>query len=116
MAAAVVTASLKNVSEAFDVCIDIGVRIFKRVANTRLGREMNNDGETMLREQRFRRCAIGQIELHKAEIRMTPENVEASFFEPGIVVIVDDVQTDDLASAGQQPLGDMESDKAGGPG
>src|SRR2546423_8902953 len=107
MLAAIVTASLKNVDKAFDVRIDIGMGVFERVTNARLGCEMNNDGKTMLREKRFHRRAIGQIQLHKTEIRMTPENFEAGFLEFWIVVVVDDIKPDDSAAGRQQQLRHM---------
>ena len=54
MFAAVVAAAFQHVDEAFDIRIDIGVRIFQRITNAGLGSEMNDDWKSMLREQRLR--------------------------------------------------------------
>ena len=70
----------------------------------------------MLREQRLRRRAIGQIELHKTEIRIAPQDVEARFLQFGIVIIVDAVEADHLAAARQQRRATWKSDKAGSSG
>jgi hypothetical protein len=53
MLAAVVTASFQHVDEALKISIDISVRMLKRVADARLGRKMNDKGETVTLEQRL---------------------------------------------------------------
>ena len=70
----------------------------------------------MLRKQRLRRRAVGQIELHEGEIRVAFQNLETRFLEFGIVVAVDDIEADDLAALRQQALRNVKSDKAGGSG
>src|SRR3984893_7418797 len=101
MLAAIVAAALQHVDEALDIRVDIGVRVFKRIANARLGREMNDDRKTMLLEQQSDCRAIGQIELHKGEFGMALENLETGFLQFGIVIIVDDIEADDLAAVRQ---------------
>ncbi len=51
MLAAVVAAAFQHVDEAFEIGIDIGVGMFERIANARLGREMDDDRKPMLLEQ-----------------------------------------------------------------
>ena len=45
MPAAIVPAAFQHIDEALDVGIDIGVRIFERIAHAGLRREMNDDWE-----------------------------------------------------------------------
>ena len=54
MLAIVMAAPLEHVHESFDVRIDIGVRILQRIAHAGLGREMDDHGKAVAREQRLR--------------------------------------------------------------
>src|SRR5260370_42073244 len=114
MFARVVGAALKHVNEALDICVDVGVRVFRGIATTRLRCEMDNRWKTILLEKHPCCCAICQIELHKSELGMTIQNLKASFFQFGIVVVIEDIETDNLAVCRQQTLGNMKSNKTGG--
>ena len=46
---------------------------------------------------------------------MALQDVKTRFFQLWIVVVVDDVETDDLAAGRQQALRDVKADEAGGP-
>src|SRR5450631_1409604 len=116
MFGAIVTAALQHVDEALDICVDIGVRVFKRIANTGLGCEMNDDWKMMLLEKRFGSRAIGQIEFHKGEIGMALQNLETRFFQFGVVITVDRVKAHYHATVRQQTLRNVKPDKAGSSG
>jgi hypothetical protein len=77
---------------------------------------MDNDGKAVLRKQRFDRNPVSQIEFFKNEIWITPENFEASFLKARIVVVVDDIKTNNLAASRQQALHHVKADKARSPG
>src|SRR6266567_2064041 len=111
MFALVVAAPLQHIHKAFYICIRIGMGMLQRITNARLGCKMDDRGKAMLREKRLRCCPIGQVELHKGEIGMALENLEASLFQFGIIVIVEDIEADDPATVRQQALSNMKSDK-----
>ena len=111
-----VTASLEHIEEAFDIRIRISVRIFERIAHAGLGREMNDDRKAMLREQRLRGLPIGEVGLHEGEVGLAFEDIETRFFQRRIVIVVDAVETDNLAAGRQQTLRDVKADEAGGAG
>ncbi len=60
--------------------------------------------------------AVCEIELHKGEIGLALQDVEARFLQLRIVIVVDDIEADDLAAGRQQALRNVESDKARGSG
>ena len=77
---AVVAAALQHVDEALDIRVDIGVRVFQRIVNARLGCQMNDDRKTMLLEKHFDCRAIGQIELHEGEVGIALQNLSRASF------------------------------------
>src|SRR5712691_12518995 len=111
MFALVVPAPLQHIHKAFHICIRIGMGMLQRIANTRLCCEMDDRRKAMLREKRLRCCPIGQVGLHKGEIGMALENLKASLFQFGIIVMVEDIEADDPATVRQQALSNMKSDK-----
>ena len=116
MPAAVMPASLEHIEKTFDVRVRVGVRVFQRIAHAGLRREMNDHGETVLRKQRFRRCAIGKVRFHEGEAVLTLQDIDARLFQGWIVVVVDAVQANDPAAGSEQTLRDMEADEAGSAG
>ena len=74
MLALVVAASLQHIHEADQVGVDIGVRIFERIANTCLGGKVNDDGEAMSLEELLHACAVSRIQLGEIEPRMLLKN------------------------------------------
>src|SRR5882724_3042757 len=116
MLATVMAATLQHVDEAFDVSINISVGVLQRIANAGLCREMDDHGKAVLSEKRFCCRAICEVELHKGEIGLAFQNVEARFLEFWIVIVIQAIETDDLSAGRQQPLRNMKPDKAGGSG
>src|SRR5712671_631501 len=113
MFARVVAAPLQHIHKAFYICIRIGMGMLQRIANARLCCEMDDRGKAMLREKRLCCCPICQVELHKGEIWMALENLNARLFQFRIVVIIEDIEADHIAAVRQQPLTNVKSDKAG---
>ena len=60
MPAIVMAASLEHIEETFDIRIRVSVRIFQRMTDAGLRREMDNKGKAVLRKQRPRGLAIGE--------------------------------------------------------
>ena len=114
MPAAIVAAPLQHVDETFDVRIDIGVRVFQRIAHAGLRREMDDHRKTVVRKQRLHRAAIGKIEFLETEIGLAFQDFETRLLQLRIVIVVDDIETDDVAAVRQQTLRNVKPDEAGG--
>ena len=65
-----VPASLQDVEEAGDIAVDIGLRIFQRVAHTGLRRQMRDPVEPLGGEQRGHRLRLPYIDALKRKARM----------------------------------------------
>jgi hypothetical protein len=113
MLAAVVAAPFQHVDEALDVGVDVGVGVFERIANARLRRKMDDQREPVLCEQRGDCRAIGKIGVDETEPRIFAQDVEPGPLQRRIIVIIETVQTNDIAAFRQQPAGDVKADKAG---
>ena len=70
MAHARMTAAFEHVDEADEVAVDVGVRMGQRVADSRLGRQVDYNVEPLRLEQPRHGRPVSQIELLKAEPRM----------------------------------------------
>jgi hypothetical protein len=84
--AAVVSATLEHVHEAFNIGIDIGPRIVDRIAHAGLRCEMHHLLETMGLEQLRYAATIGEVKLHKGQFRVVLEKVKARELQRGIVI------------------------------
>ena len=109
------SAALEHVDEAFEIGVDIGMRVIDRVANACLGGEVDHLGKLMLLKERLDARAIGEIKPHKGEIGVLLEKVKPRQLQSRVIVIVDDIQTSDIAPLREQPLGHVKSDEAGRP-
>src|SRR5579872_6064315 len=107
MPAAVMPATLKHVQEALYVGVRISVRIFQRIAHPGLRREMNEGGESVLREQSSHRFAIGKIGFYEGEAWLLRQDIDARPLQRGIVIVVDAVEPDNRGARRQQALCDM---------
>ena len=113
--ATVAPAPLEYVDEAFEVGLRITGGVIDRVANASLGSEMHHSGKSIVRKQRSDGRTIRQIGLHKVEPGLFTQDIQPRMFQRGIIVIVEIVQPDNMASFGQQLTRDMEANEACGP-
>ena len=67
MPAAIVAAAFEHVDEAFEIGVDVSVRMVGRITHAGLRREMDHDRETMLLKQGLRRRAVRQVELREGK-------------------------------------------------
>ena len=111
MPAIIVPASLENIDEAFEICVDIGVRMIDRMAHAGLRREMDHHRKSMFGKQQGHRPAIREIELHKTEPRILTQDIQSRLLQGGVVVIIKVVQTDNMTALGQQLAGDVKTNK-----
>ena len=112
MPAAVVPAAFQDVGEALDVGVDIGVRILQRIADAGLRREMHHVGKLLGGKQSGNACAIGEIELEEAEVRVTLELLEPRLLQRRIVVGVHAVEADHAAARFKQAARHVRADEA----
>ena len=112
----VVAAAFQDVHEADDVAVDIGMRVFDRVAHAGLGGEVDDAVEFFFGEELFDALAIGDIHLHEAEAGVRLQARQAVALELRVVVIIQIVEADHLVTPRQQALGGMHADKARRPG
>ena len=116
---AVMTAPLKDVTEAHQVALDVGRRIFKRITHTRLGRQIHHHPGPFGSKQRQQRLTLFQGNLLK-----TPgtgrghglDRLEARLLEGGVVIAVEVVDADHAITALQQPLAKSGPNETGSTG
>ena len=92
------------------------MRVFQRIANARLRREVNDALRSRRGEQLFDALAIDEIELVERKAVAPLELLEARLLQPHVVVAVEIVEPDHLVAAVEQRLGGVESDEARGTG
>jgi len=108
-------AAFKNVEEACEIGIGIGMRIDQRVTHAGLRGEMHDSGKAMRREQVGDRPAIGDVQLHELEIGEALEFRDSTLFQPRVVMGIEIVEAQHVMSVRQQAARDMHSDEPGGP-
>jgi hypothetical protein len=109
-------ASLQDVAESDEVGIDVGSRVLQRVADARLRTHVDDRLRSLHAEEARHSRAVCQIEAMEAEARVARQLGEPCLLQPGIVVVVEVVETDHLVAARQEELADVESDEPGGAG
>jgi hypothetical protein len=107
-------APLQDVGEAYQVRVDVGVRVLERVAHPCLRREVHDDDGTHLSEQLRHGLAVGDVQLAEGEARPAVQQLQPRPLQARVVVVVHAVDADDLAAFGQQPLAQVVADEAGG--
>jgi len=111
-----VAATFQNVEKAYDIGVDIGLRILQRVAHPGLRGKMDDRSELAVAEHGFREFAIGEIEPVKSEILVLAKNREPRLLECRIVIGIDIIYADNRAAMLKQPSREAKSDKACGAG
>src|SRR5262249_5322144 len=108
--------ALKDMEEADEIGVGVGMRVDQRMTHARLRGEMHDMREALLLEQRRHAGAVSEVELGETERRMPGQFVEPRPPECRIVIGVEIVEADNGAGVGQQTTRDMEADEAGGAG
>src|SRR5699024_9091616 len=112
----VVAAAFQYGHHADEVGVDVGEGVFYGVAYAGLGGQVDDALELFAAEQFGHAVAVGQVEVDVAEVAVRRELGQAPVFEGRFVVAVEVVQTDDFVAFGQQSLGGVQADEAGGAG
>lgn len=107
----IVAAGFEDVHEANDIGIDVGMRIFKAVANAGLGGKIDYPIKSVFGKDLFDGSAIAQVSLNEGKALMIAENGEAIMFQLHLVVIVEIIKTHDLVATLEKVNGEMKADK-----
>ncbi|KAG1462788.1 hypothetical protein G6F57_013883 [Rhizopus arrhizus] len=111
---ATVAAQFEHVDEADQVAVDVGVRVFQRIAHAGLRGQVDHRGRLHLVEQRGQAVAVGQVE--RAQVQRRAQRGHAVALDLRIVVVVEVVQADHRLARLQQRAGGVGTDEAGSAG
>ena len=106
-------AGLKQVEGADDVRIDVGARIFQRVADAGLPGEMNDHRRPHRVEQREQAIAVFEHEFVRRETGQIGQQRVTATLEAGIVVGRHPVDAGHGVARQKQPVRHVEADKSG---
>src|SRR6187431_1717118 len=98
MFAAVVPAALQHVDETLDVGVDVGVRMVDRMTHAGLGREVDNHLKLVVSKKGCHWRTFSKINLLESEPRMLTQNIQPRLLQRRVVVVVEIVQTDNIAA------------------
>ena len=109
---AVVPATLQDVKKSRDIAGCVHMRVFSRITNASLRREVHDALRFVLREYPLHRSAVREIgpNINKTVIAIEPG--ETRLLQPDIVVIVEIVETDNFIASLPQAEGQRIADKA----
>ena len=110
----VMAAAFQNVQGADDVAFDVGMRVLERVTHAGLRGEVDDLLETFLREQRFHRRAVLEIDAHHRERVVVIEKRSARLLQRDVVVVVEVIEAHDRVAALQELLRGVKADEPGG--
>ena len=119
-----VPTGLQDVVEPDHVALDIGIRVFDAIADTRLRRQVYDDIEVVFLEEAVDQCLVGEVALDELVgvpfgcVGLLLDDTEAILLERGIVVVIEVVEADDIQGlfALQQAQDEVGTDEAGGTG
>ena len=117
-------ACFQDVVEPDHVALDIGIRVLDTVADTRLGRQVNDNIEVILRKESVDERLVGKVALDEliGVLRggrgLFPDLAQAILLERRIIVVVQVVKPHEVERllAIQEPQHKVRSDEAGGAG
>ena len=107
-----VTAAFEKVEEGGEIGIEIGIRVFQRVAHASLRRKVHDRSEVTVLEQSLGPLSIGEVKPMKGEIRKLPKDGEPRLFKGRIIIGIDIVHANNCAAILEEPAREAKSDKA----
>src|SRR5579864_9426569 len=113
MPALAVAAAFEDIGKADQVGVDIGGGIDRRMRDTGLSRKVNDICKAPIFEQACNGAPIGKIAFLEMKIRTFLQFVETSLFQPGIVIIVQIVESMDGPAVREKPARQVKADEAG---
>jgi len=105
-------AAFQDVDETDEVAVGIRMRMGQRVTHSRLGRQVHHPLHTLLGKQRGGGRRVGDVEPLETKAGMPAELRQAVFFQLGIVVVVEVVDSNDFVAPRQQAFAGVHADEA----
>ena len=93
--------------------VDIQSGLLNGRANSGPGRKMNDPVDTVVPGKLLQKFSVTDIADDRSESRIVGKVIQVSFFDGGIIVIIQIVETDDLITAVEQVFTDVAADKTG---
>src|SRR6516225_2352634 len=109
-------AVFQDVPEANQIAVDIGARVFQRIADTRLGGKVDHELGSMLVEQLPQRVLSRDISPAEYEIVPFLEKFQPALFQIDVVVIIQVVHTDHGLAMIEQATGQVKANDPRRPG
>src|SRR5262249_19778697 len=110
------SATLQNVAEANQIAVDICAGIFQRIADTRLGRQVDDELGSMLVEQLPQRVLLRDICPGKYELVSFLEKFQPALLQIDVVVIIQFIHADHGLAAIEQATGQVKANEPCRPG
>ena len=104
-------APLEDIQESDEVALHVGVGVFERVADARLGGEVDDDLGPLAFKKRLHGRLIGEVGPDEAEVSAVLQKGEARLLQGHVVVGVQIVEADHSLSSGEKAPGEMEADE-----
>ena len=108
----VVTAPLEDIQKTGQVAVEVCVRVFERIPDARLSRQIDDDLEAVFCEQRIQFVPVREVRPDETEALVFLQKFQPCLFQRDIVVVVQVVQADDRIPILQKPAGKVKADKA----
>jgi hypothetical protein len=109
-------AALEQVGRALDVDLLVQRRALDGGPHTGPGRQMDHALGAKSGENRLQEGCVEDVAPHQLEVRVRFRAFEVARLEPGVIEVVEVVQPEDLVAGGEQAVGEIRTDEAGGAG
>ena len=109
----VVAAAFEDVQEALDIGVDVGVRIFNRVAHAGLRGEIDDAVEAFFSKECLHGFAVRDIGFDKTKTIAAFEAGQAGVLEAHVVIGVHVVEADNFVAAIEQDFAGVRADEPG---
>jgi len=109
-------APFQNIQEAADIAVDIGTRVLERIADPRLGSQIDDIFELPGLEQILDTRPILKAAPNKGKTILPFQHSETRFFEGNVIVVIQVIEPGNLVPLPQQALRKVKADKSGSAG
>jgi len=109
-------ASLQDIQESAHITVDIGEGVLERIADPRLGGEIDNNAKRTCLKQTFYTRSILQSAPDKSKAGQTFKESKAILLQRDLVVVIQVVKSGNLVPLPQQTLYKVKTDKTGSAG
>ncbi len=108
-------AAFKDIYEADKVALHVRVRIFKAIAHTRLGGQMDDPVKCVIGKEAFYAISVCQIKANKTKFVKRLQDIKTRLFQPNIIVAVKIVKTDDAVTVIEETPAQVKTYEPGRP-